>query len=77
MAGFSGPQFGEIFKVATNDPASFLPESAESTEVNQRLDEFRDADLIPAIVVIKNAESTGEIDSDGLSDLPDRLSKAA
>ncbi|MFI7483350.1 MMPL family transporter [Kocuria sp. M1R5S2] len=52
VAGVGGPYFGKISEVSTNDRSSFLPESAESTRVAQLQQEFRDADAVPAIVLL-------------------------
>lgn len=75
VAAVGGPKFGEISEVATNDQSSFLPESAESTQVGERLADFQDSGAAPAIVVL-----TGQGDTSldpatlaGLADLPDRL----
>lgn len=54
LAAFGGPFFGKISEVSTNDPASFLPKSAEATEVNTILKDFRDASAVPAIVVFES-----------------------
>ncbi len=51
LAGVGGPYFGRIDEVATNDMTSFLPSSAESTQVNSELGRFRDTTTIPAIIV--------------------------
>ncbi len=51
LAGVGGPYFGRIGEVASNDPSSYLPSSAESTAVQKRLGDFRGSDQIPAIVV--------------------------
>ena len=51
LAGFGGPTFGKISDVSTNDQASFLPASAESTQVAALVPEFAGADDIPAIVI--------------------------
>ncbi|MGB3911373.1 MAG: MMPL family transporter [Pseudolysinimonas sp.] len=51
LAGFGGPTFGKISGVSTNDQASFLPASAESTRVSALVPEFAGADDIPAIVI--------------------------
>ena len=76
VAAVGGPKFGEISEVATNDQSSFLPESAESTKVGDRLEDFQDSGAAPAIVVV-TAETDGEqVDPASLSDLPDRLSAA-
>ncbi len=47
-----GPYFGKVDEVATNDQSSFLPSSAESTQVQKRLAEFTGGESIPAVVVI-------------------------
>lgn len=47
-----GPYFGKVDEVATNDQSSFLPSSAESTQVQERLATFTGGDSIPAVVVI-------------------------
>ena len=56
LAGLGGPYFGRIDEVATNDQASYLPSSAESTQVQKRLTDFFGGGTIPAVVV---AERTG------------------
>ncbi|WP_306232560.1 MMPL family transporter [Agrococcus beijingensis] len=50
--GLGGPTFGRLSSVVSNDQTSFLPSSAESTEVQAVLTEFLGADEIPAIVVV-------------------------
>ncbi len=52
LAGIGGPTFGKISSVSTNDQASFLPASAESTEVRAWQQKFTDSDAIPAIVLL-------------------------
>lgn len=47
-----GPTFGRVDEVATNDQSSFLPASAESTQVQERLADFTGAETVPAVVVI-------------------------
>jgi len=51
LAGFGGPTFGKISDVSTNDQASFLPASAESTQVAALTADFAGSDDIPAIVI--------------------------
>ncbi|WP_082509510.1 MMPL family transporter [Microbacterium sp. Leaf179] len=46
-----GPFFGKVDQVATNDQSSFLPQSADATEVSERLTDFTGGDTIPALVV--------------------------
>lgn len=50
-AGIGGPYFGKVSEVASNDQTSYLPESADATQVQALLSEFNDSDVIPAIVV--------------------------
>src|SRR5690554_1504378 len=50
-AGIGGPYFGKVSEVASNDQTSYLPESADATQVQALLSEFNDSDAIPAIVV--------------------------
>lgn len=50
-AAVGGPYFGRVDEVSSNDQSSYLPASAEATQVQQRLDGFREDDVIPAIVV--------------------------
>ncbi|WP_253908637.1 MMPL family transporter [Arthrobacter sp. H41] len=57
-AGFGGPTFGKLDTVSSNDQASFLPASAESTEAGELQEQFRKSDAVPAVIV---AESDGEI----------------
>lgn len=47
-----GPYFGRISEVSSTDQASFLPASAEATEVSELIPEFSGSDDIPAIVVL-------------------------
>lgn len=50
-AAVGGPYFGKISEVADTDLATFLPESAESTKVNEVLYQFRDNKTVPALIV--------------------------
>ncbi len=59
-AGVGGPYFGRVDEVSTNDQSSFLPASAEATEVQAILSDFRDSSAIPAIAVF---ERTGGLTS--------------
>lgn len=47
-----GPYFGKVDEVASNDQSSFLPSSAEATQVQERLADFTGGDTIPAVVVV-------------------------
>lgn len=59
-----GPYFGKVEEVSTNDQSSFLPQSAEATQVQNRLTDFTGGDTIPAVVVI---EGDGALDDDQLA----------
>lgn len=50
-AAIGGPYFGRVSEVSNNDPASYLPSSAEATQVQEQLSEFIPSDAVPAIVV--------------------------
>ncbi|GEK79531.1 MMPL family transporter [Agrococcus baldri] len=65
-AGLGGPTFGKLSSVVSNDQASFLPSSAESTAVQDALPGFLGDDEVPAIVV---AAGEGELDADALERL--------
>lgn len=61
-AGFGGPTFGKLSSVSSNDQASFLPASAESTEVNQWQQKFTDSKDIPAIVLLSSDATLSRAD---------------
>ncbi|MFF8521871.1 MMPL family transporter [Streptomyces werraensis] len=51
VGGMLGPYAGKLGEVATNDQASFLPRSAESTQVLDQRKAFDQQETLPAIVV--------------------------
>ncbi len=51
VAGIGGPTFGKLSQVSSNDQATFLPASAESTIAADWVARFSESDRIPAIVV--------------------------
>jgi RND superfamily putative drug exporter len=55
VAGMGGPYFGRISEVSVNDQASYLPSSAESTQVQKRFADFFGDSTIPAVVVAERA----------------------
>lgn len=55
VAGLGGPYFGRISEVTTGDQSSYLPSSAESTHVQERLTDFYGDETIPAVVVAERA----------------------
>ena len=67
--GAGGASFGRIGDVATEDRASFLPASAESTAVQDRIAEFTGSDAVPAILVIERDGGLEDADLTALEDL--------
>ncbi|GAB3467807.1 MMPL family transporter [Actinophytocola sediminis] len=61
VGAVGGPYTGKLSQVAKNDETTFLPASAEATEVSRLRRQFADSDLIPAIVV---AERPGGVTQD-------------
>lgn len=66
VSGIGGPTFGKLGSVESNDQASFLPASSESTEVAQAQKQFQNGDTIPAVVLIT---SPGQLSSQQLQKL--------
>lgn len=54
-AAFGGPTFGKLEEVSSNDQASFLPASAESTEAGELQAQFTDSEALPAVIVVESA----------------------
>lgn len=53
IGGFGGPTFGKLSSVSTNDQASFLPASAQSTKAQELQTKFYTSKSLPAIVVFE------------------------
>ena len=51
-AGVGGPYFGKVEEVSSNDQTTFLPESADATQVQELSGEFTESDAVPAIAVV-------------------------
>lgn len=51
-AGIGGPYFGKVSEVSSNSQTTYLPESADATQVQEQLGDFTDSESIPAIVVM-------------------------
>lgn len=56
LAAVGGPYFGKIADESSTDLTTFLPANAESTVVNNRIQEFRDTKAIPVIIVFENGD---------------------
>lgn len=73
-AGLGGPLFGKVDEVSSNDQTSYLPESADATQVQKLLGEFNDSDAIPAIAVFVSDDELPDSDlqtiSDAVADAP-------
>ncbi|SIT69707.1 efflux RND transporter permease subunit [Microbacterium sp. RU33B] len=61
-----GPYFGKVDEVSTNDRSSFLPQSADATQVSERLPDFLGDDSIPALIV---ATGDGTLSDAQIADL--------
>ncbi|WP_430646033.1 MMPL family transporter [Agromyces sp. GXS1127] len=70
LFGAGGAAFGGLSDVQQNDQASFLPASAEATEVNELQDGFRDSENVPAIVIVASDDGSDLTDAQ-LADLDD------
>ncbi len=68
LAGVGGPLVGRLSEVQKNDNASFLPKSAESTEVGRLAARFSTSDALPYFVVIERAAGLKPSDSSAVSD---------
>lgn len=66
-ASLGGPLFGKVSEVSSNDQSSYLPSSAEATEVQKRLGDFRDQSAIPAIVVFASDEPLTQTQLDAIA----------
>jgi RND superfamily putative drug exporter len=73
-ASLGGPLFGKVDEVSSNEQTTYLPESADATQVQKILGEFNDSDSIPAIAVFtsEGALTAAELDtiSDAVADAP-------
>ncbi|WP_326701225.1 MMPL family transporter [Streptomyces sp. NBC_01754] len=63
VGGAFGSYAGKLGEVATNDQASFLPQSAESTRVIDAQKAFSRQETVPAIVVWTSDRDGGELSS--------------
>lgn len=68
-ASVGGPYFGKISEVASNDLATFLPESAESTKANEEIKKFRSTSIVPAIIVFEKQGGLNDDDTSKINDL--------
>ncbi|WP_106850374.1 MMPL family transporter [Blastococcus sp. Marseille-P5729] len=53
IAGTGGPIIGKLSQVSKNDASTFLPESAESVQANEKLRELDDSGALPALITLQ------------------------
>ncbi|MEO7125687.1 MAG: MMPL family transporter [Nakamurella sp.] len=63
LGSVSGPFAGKLSEVASNDSASFLPASAESTQVQNEQQAFTRSKSFPAIVVAQRTSGITDADT--------------
>ncbi|PZR51964.1 MMPL family transporter [Xylanimonas oleitrophica] len=73
LGAVGGPYFGRVGEVSTDDRASYLPSTAEATQVEGRLPAFT-GDAVPAVVVVTGP---GELTPADLTAIGQRLETAA
>ncbi|GAA3644074.1 efflux RND transporter permease subunit [Microbacterium awajiense] len=61
-----GPYFGKVEEVSSNDRSSFLPSSADATQVNEQLPGFLGDETLPAVLVVTG---DGELTEDQLAEI--------
>lgn len=69
--GLGGASFGGISEVSSDERSSYLPDSAESTRVQNEITEFTGSDAVPAIIVAERRDGLTEADLSGLAELAD------
>ncbi|GAB2756093.1 MMPL family transporter [Sinomonas soli] len=73
LSGLGGPTFGKLSSVSSNDQATFLPASAESTEVRAWQEKFTASTAIPALVVVEKDSQLSRDDLAALAPLAAKL----
>src|SRR5476651_1317201 len=68
LAGVGGPLVGRLSEVQKNDNASFLPKSAESTEVGKLAAKFSSTDTLPYFVVVQREAGLKPSDAGAVKD---------
>lgn len=69
-----GPYFGKVDEVSSNDRSSFLPSSADATQVNEQLPGFLGDDALPAVLVVTG---DGELTEDELAEVAELVDEIA
>jgi putative drug exporter of the RND superfamily len=68
LAGVGGPLVGRLSEVQKNDNASFLPKSAESTEVGKLAAKFSSTETLPYFVVVQREAGLNPSDAGVVKD---------
>nr|WP_274637416.1 efflux RND transporter permease subunit [Microbacterium bovistercoris] len=68
-----GPYFGKVGDVSTNEQSAYLPDSADSTIVQNRLADFTGSDSIPAVVVVTGDGTLTDDQLGALREMTDAL----
>ena len=68
-----GPFFGRISEVSTNQQTSFLPQTAESTQVSERAEDFTEDPFLPAVAVAEREGGLTDEDEQWAQELSDGL----
>lgn len=76
VAGIGGPYFGKISEVSTNSATDFLPQSAESTQVAQRQNDFFDSAAAPAVVIFSAEQKLTDPQREYLDTVTDKVKDA-
>ncbi|WP_081099512.1 MMPL family transporter [Corynebacterium glutamicum] len=74
-AGVGGPYFGKVSEVSSNSQTTYLPESADATQVQEQLGDFTDSESIPAIVVMVSDDPLTQQDITQLNEVVAGLSE--
>lgn len=73
VLALGGPFFGRISEVSTNQQSSFLPQSAESTQVSDRAEDFTEDPFLPAVAVAEREGGLTDDDRQWAQELSDGL----
>lgn len=65
-AAVGGPYFGRVGEVSSNDQTTYLPGSADATQVQELLDDFLGSETIPAVLVFVGESELTETDLETL-----------
>jgi RND superfamily putative drug exporter len=68
-----GPYFGKVDEVSSNDRSSYLPASADATQVTERLPDFFGDESIPAVVVVTGDGALSDAEVADVQNLADDI----